>query len=133
MKDILTKLTESIGDTIANRFNKNEFITEKLHLTDDIKINTRPPLTVDIGDIQWKDILIALDKEDKKLLENIKDFIQTSDYIANKYSKQNKPKKNPLPSRSSSSRSSNSGWGNISCGRHSSSCSWSSPSYRSGC
>lgn len=105
MKDILTRITESIGDNIAKKDNKNIFLSEKLHLNDDIKINTRPPLTVDIGDISWKDILIALDKEDKTLLGKVKDFIETSDYIANKYQK--KPKGSPsLPSRSRTSSSS---------------------------
>lgn len=98
MKDILTRITESIGNNIAAKENKNIFLTEKLHLNDDIKINTRPPLTVDIGDIAWKDILIALDKEDKTLLGKMKDFIQTSDYIANKYQKK-KGGSPSLPSR----------------------------------
>ena len=133
MRSLLTRLTESIGDTIANHYIKNEFVTEKLHLNDKVQVNTRPPLSVELGDINMKDVLIALDKENKSLLNQLKDFIETSDFIANKYAKKNSNVKAP----SSSSSCGRTNYGN-SCGssrssrarQSSSSC---GGSYRSGC
>lgn len=113
MRSLLTRLTESIGDTIANHYIKNEFVTEKLHLNDKVQVNTRPPLSVELGDINMKDVLVALDKENKSLLNQLKDFIETSDFIANKYAKKNSNVKAPSSS-SSCGRSSGS-----SCGRSS--------------
>ena len=129
MKSLLTRLTESVGDTIANHYIKNEFITEKLHLDDKVKVNTRPPLSVEIGDINMKDVLVALDKENKGLLEKLKDFIETSDFIANKYAKKNA---NVNPPKQTSNNSSSCG-SSISRSRVSGSSCGSSTRWHSGC
>ena len=121
MKSLLTKLTESVGTTFAKYNTRNEFLTEKLHLDDKVKVNTRPPLSVEIGDISMKDVLIALDKENKNLLSQLKNFIETSDFIANKYAKKNSNVNPPKPLRPRTSSSS------------SSSCGGSSRGWRSGC
>lgn len=74
-----------------------------------------------------KDVLVALDKENKGLLEQLKDFIETSDFIANKYAKKN-ANVNP-PKQTSNNSSSGS-----SCGRsRSSSSCGSSTRWHSGC
>lgn len=124
MRSLLTRLTESIGDTIANHYIKNEFVTEKLHLNDKVQVNTRPPLSIELGDINMKDVLVALDKENKSLLNQLKDFIETSDFIANKYAKKNSNVKAPSSSSScgSSSGSSRARQSSSSCGGYNSRC-----------
>ena len=118
MRSLLTQLTEAIGNSIAQAAQKNELVTEKLHLNSNIKVKGSSQLTIKMSDIPMKDLLDAIEKEDADLSKLLTEFIENSPTLRKKFAKKHTPSTRP----SSRSRSSSSGGG---CG--------SSASYGGGC
>jgi hypothetical protein len=122
MRSLLTRLTESIGDTIATNYNRNELLNEKLSLTSDYNL-------ADLDPDKLQDILKANPELWKDIQRELKKNQKTKDALRKK--KENKPK--PKPSRSSSSSYSGGGCGSSyssgGCGRSSG----YSRSYSGGC
>ena len=107
MKSILTKLTESIGNSIATNSNKNEFIEESGRMEAyHISGNTGGPT---LTDLSGKDLARILNKENPELLKQLQKHLASS-----KECKKIKPKKKKSSSRSSSSSSVD--WSNGGCG-----------------
>ena len=95
MRSLLTRLTESIGDTIATNYNRNELLNEKLSLTSDYNL-------ADLDPDKLQDILKANPELWKDIQRELKKNQKTKDALRKK--KENRPKpKQSKPSRSSSS------------------------------
>lgn len=134
MKSLLTKITENIGDSIAQASNKNELVSEKLHLNSNIKVADDKQLTIKMKDIQMKDLLDAIEKEDTDLSKLLTEFIANSQTLKKKYAKKSQRTSSSYGGCGSSSRNSGCGssrsswspsWGSGGCG--------SSRSSRSAC
>ena len=137
MRSLLTQLTEAIGDSIAQATQKNELVTEKLHLNSNIKVKGSSQLTIKMSDIPMKDLLDAIEKEDADLSKLLTEFIENSPTLRKKFAKKHTPSTRPSSRRSSgSSCGSSTNWGS-SCGSSSRRSSWGggcgSSSSRSGC
>jgi len=137
MRSLLTQLTEAIGDSIAQATQKNELVTEKLHLNSNIKVKGSSQLTIKMSDIPMKDLLDAIEKEDADLSKLLTEFIENSPTLRKKFAKKHTPSARPSSRRSSSSGcGSTTNWGS-SCGSSSRHSSWGggcgSSSSRSGC
>lgn len=87
MRSLLTQLTESIGDSIAQATNKNELVSEKLHLNSKIKVKGNSGLTIKMSDISMKDLLDAIENEDADLSRLLTEFISNSPSLRKKYAK----------------------------------------------
>lgn len=87
MRSLLTQLTESIGNQLAQMTDKNELLTEKLHLNDQIKTKAHPNKIINVSEITIKELIAALDKEDSDLSNLLKEFITNSDYLYKKYAR----------------------------------------------
>ena len=125
MRSLLTQLTEAIGNSIAQAAQKNELVTEKLHLNSNIKVKGSSQLTIKMSDIPMKDLLDAIEKEDADLSKLLTEFIENSPTLRKKFAKKHTPSTR-TSSRSSSSYSgcgSSTRWGG-GCGSSSRSSSW---------
>lgn len=123
MKTLLTKLTESIGATIAKNINNNELIDEnqKMSMYHISGSTGRATLT----DLSGKQLAKILDKENPALLKELQKHIASSNMCK---------KIKPQQKRRESSSSRSSAWDNYDCSRRSSSsCGRSSSSWGSSC
>ena len=131
MKSLFTRLTENIGDSLAQNINKNLLVQEKLKLDNHLD---DPHLT----DFNIGELIDVLKKENPTLLKNLDDFVQKSRTLKELAKKKKEKKSKSTSSRSSSRSSSSNGscgsstnWGS-SCGSSRSSRSYSSGSCYSG-
>ena len=126
MRSLLTRLTESIGDTIATNHNRNELLNEKLSLTSDYNL-------ADLDPDKLQDILKANPELWKDIQRELKKNQKTKDALRKKKENKLKPSRQSKPSRSSSSSYSGGGCGSSyssgGCGRSSG----YSRSYSGGC
>lgn len=99
MKDILTILTESIGKKISENINDN--IIEKLHIGQDSNFD----------DIDFKQFMKNLNKEDTALYNKVQEYMKKSKSLKN-----NKRKPSTSSSSSNYNYSCGSGRSRSSCG-----------------
>lgn len=99
MKDILTILTESIGKKISENINDN--IIEKLHIGQDSNFD----------DIDFKQFMKDLNKEDTALYNKVQEYMKKSKSLKN-----NKRKQSTSSSSSDYNYSCGSGRSRSSCG-----------------
>ena len=122
MKTLLTRLTESIGNTIARNINNNEFIEEDQKMS--LYHISGSTGGVTLTDLSGKELAKILDKENPALLKELQKHISSS-----KICKKMKPREKQRERKTTSS----SDYSGYSCGRRRSSSCGSNVNWGSSC